>query len=143
MYYRQFGTHMASAHAEFFSSACKTCFDLAHKSLPRPFRPFKAESLLDDRPWLPNIRMSPRTSIAQVPYEVLKSQRRRFKNIRIFFSQLPDSPWLPNIRTSRPRPKEDTLSRFANSGPDLREHRVGVQRTQKRSKEVRSDGDLR
>ena len=91
------------------SSVCKAWFDRTRKSLPRPLRPPEPVVPASDNTYM-RFRGTKRRNVhindedgsqTQDVYKKMRTERRGYKNIRVFYTQLAKSPTISNVRHAK------------------------------------------
>ena len=86
------------------SRVCQAWFDFSRSSLPRPLRPHSHQNAGNPTPSLRGTKrkihkMSDAEQLdTQKVHALLRTERKRYKNVRFHFTKMADTPNLPNVR---------------------------------------------
>ena len=88
------------------SLVCNSRFDVARRTLPKPLRPLVLDFPVVSEATYTKHRDVKRRELymsdtGRVDYNKMRSDRRSFKNIHIYFSELPKTPTVSNVRSKK------------------------------------------
>ena len=112
------------------SLVCTAWFDLARKSLPRPLRPpiFQHQETHGQTGGISGTKRKRAVTDVGEPantqqiHSQLRTERKRFKNVRVHFTKLPEAPSFRSGRSLSAAAEFGQLP-FVAKGDDSREHR--------------------